>query len=70
LRVDADDLRVDLANRLDGTPRRPGRGLRGMTERVAALGGDLTAGPDDGEWRVRARVPLTAGATASEVVAR
>ena len=60
VRVDADDLRVDVANRLDGAPRRPGRGLRGMTERVAALGGELTAGPDDGEWRVRARVPLTA----------
>ncbi|MEE2056643.1 sensor histidine kinase [Rhodococcus artemisiae] len=37
-----------------------GSGLRGMRERAALLGGQLRAGPDDGGWSVRARVPLTA----------
>ncbi len=36
---------------------RGGRGLRGMAERAALLGGELTAGPDDGVWRLAARLP-------------
>lgn len=37
-----------------------GFGIRGMRERVHALGGDITAGPTvGGGWRVRARLPLT-----------
>jgi signal transduction histidine kinase len=35
-----------------------GFGLAGLAERVAALGGHLTAGPFDTGWRVTARVPL------------
>jgi signal transduction histidine kinase len=36
-----------------------GHGITGMTERAAALGGDLTAGPDpDGGFRVTARLPV------------
>ncbi len=51
----------------DGAPedRRaaPGYGLTGMTERVAAAGGTLAAGPaGDGHWRVAARLPLKAAA--------
>jgi signal transduction histidine kinase len=36
-----------------------GRGIRGMTERATALGGELTAGPRPGRgFAVRARLPL------------
>ncbi|MBK3574590.1 histidine kinase [Streptomyces sp. MBT65] len=39
-----------------------GRGLAGMRERAAAVGGELTAGPaPDGGWRVRARLPDATG---------
>lgn len=35
-----------------------GRGLVGLHERVEQLGGELEAGPDDGGFRVRLRLPL------------
>ncbi len=37
---------------------RVGHGIDGMRERVAALGGTLTAGPRDGGFELRARIPL------------
>jgi signal transduction histidine kinase len=39
----------------------PGFGIRGMRERVSALGGDLSAGPrPGGGFRVTARIPIAA----------
>lgn len=41
-----------------------GHGITGMTERAAALGGELTAGPrPDGGFQVTARLPVTAPGT-------
>ncbi|WP_375002868.1 sensor histidine kinase [Aeromicrobium sp. CTD01-1L150] len=40
-------------------PPRPGRGLTGMRERVEALGGVFSAGPEEGGFTVRATVPTT-----------
>jgi signal transduction histidine kinase len=52
--VDDDGHGPGVRNRADG-----GMGLLGMWERVAALGGELQAGPrPGGGFRVRARLPL------------
>lgn len=62
LRVDvtADLLTLAVANRLPdpAPPSGGGRGLAGMRERVALLGGRMAAGPEDGWWRVEVRLPL------------
>ena len=49
----------------NGLPRdRPGYGLVGLTERVRAVGGRITAGPGaDGGWVVDAALPVTAEVT-------
>jgi signal transduction histidine kinase len=56
------ELRVD--NELTAPPEpghKPGHGLIGMRERVALLGGELTAGPDGaGSYQVLARLPRQA----------
>ena len=54
------DLVVEVSNPVAGgpPPAGGGRGLAGMRERVRLLGGELTAGADDGVWRVRARLPI------------
>jgi signal transduction histidine kinase len=58
----AQHLAIDVRNPLTGraASRSPGggRGLAGITERVALLGGQMTAEDADGWWRVRVRVPV------------
>lgn len=56
--ADRVELRVRSAPASAG-PGRPGYGLIGMRERAAAVGGELTAGPDAGGWLVRCTAPLT-----------
>jgi signal transduction histidine kinase len=59
----ADDvLTIEVANPVPGeqaaTGDGGGRGLAGMRERAALLGGKMTAGSEHGEWRVTVRLPL------------
>ncbi|MFC0552902.1 sensor histidine kinase [Planotetraspora thailandica] len=56
--LDGEVLVIDVASPLT-RPVRPGdgRGITGMRERVGLLGGTMTAGPDDGRWRVHVRLP-------------
>jgi len=37
-----------------------GYGLVGLRERVTLVGGRLAAGPEDGDWVVRAELPASA----------
>ncbi|MFF5171589.1 sensor histidine kinase [Micromonospora sp. NPDC000089] len=53
------EVENDLAG--DAGSGRGGRGLAGMRERVLLLGGRITAGPDDGRWRVDVRLPVPRG---------
>jgi len=61
VRIEADSLHIDVTDdgAGTGTPATDGHGLRGMGERAAALGGEMSAGAtDDGGWHVHARLPL------------
>jgi signal transduction histidine kinase len=65
LRVEGNALAIDVHDdglaAVNGSPSAGGHGLRGMRERAAALGGEVTAGPaPGGGWHVHARLPLTA----------
>ncbi|MFB9684209.1 sensor histidine kinase [Amycolatopsis plumensis] len=65
VRVEAGPERLGIAvvNALPGDgPRAGRRGLAGLAERVEALRGELDAGPDGQQWRLRASIPLRAGA--------
>jgi signal transduction histidine kinase len=56
---DALDIEITDNGRANGGGVTPGHGLRGMSERAAALGGRVHAGPrDEGGWRVHAVLPL------------
>jgi signal transduction histidine kinase len=73
-RVEADELVLEVRN--DGVPASPlpspgGFGIIGMTERLAMLGGELTAGREAGSrWRVAARLPLGGEDTPFETLPR
>ncbi|MFE9673782.1 sensor histidine kinase [Streptomyces sp. NPDC006259] len=51
------EVRNALAARTPGAPVRGG-GLRGIHERAALLGGRASTGPHEGDWQVRAELPL------------
>ena len=65
--VSAAALEIDARNPMpESTPAaqrvgRVGRGLKGMRERIELLQGRISIGPDDGVWRVSARIPLRDG---------
>jgi two-component system sensor histidine kinase DesK len=67
VRADGAHVRLEISN--DGAGRRavppvgsePGNGLAGLAERIAAVGGEFTAGPaGDGTFRLAAAVPRSA----------
>lgn len=57
LRVEVDNL---LAPQRPATRLREGRGLRGLSERVRALGGTFQSAATDDRWRLTAAIPLPA----------
>jgi signal transduction histidine kinase len=63
LRYAPSSVLVDVQDDGDGaaTPATDGHGIPGMRERVAALGGALTAGPGETGFAVRATIPIAAG---------
>ncbi|MFI7498798.1 histidine kinase [Streptomyces sp. NPDC049687] len=62
LELTIDNAAPRNAGRADGSGLGSGRGIAGMRERAAAVGGELSAGPGtDGGWRVWARLPDSAG---------
>jgi len=63
---DEKSITVEITNEASTEPSRfrhgSGHGLRGMRERVEAIGGTLAVGPRPGAgWSVRASLPVTAG---------
>jgi signal transduction histidine kinase len=58
LSFDGAALSIRLSNPAGGRRRSgPGRGLRGISERAAALGGTTTAGERDGRWTLSVALP-------------
>ncbi|MEU3903354.1 histidine kinase [Streptomyces goshikiensis] len=60
------ELEISMTNPTADPERREsrttgGRGLRGAAERAALLGGRVEAGPDEGQWRLLAVLPLGGG---------
>jgi signal transduction histidine kinase len=62
VRLDHDDVLVEVEDDGSGAPGEPGNGILGMRERAGALGGSVTTGPrPGGGFRVCARLPLRPG---------
>jgi signal transduction histidine kinase len=62
VRLEDDEVLVEVEDDGAGPAGVPGNGILGMRERARALGGSLTTGPGtDGGFRVCARLPLRAG---------
>ncbi|WP_123438653.1 sensor histidine kinase [Streptomyces sp. PanSC9] len=61
VRVTGDRLDLEVRNPLPAPVPGPGRGsgLRGIRERAALLGGTARTGPAEGDWQVRAELPLS-----------
>jgi signal transduction histidine kinase len=51
------EVRNPLPGPIPGAVR--GSGLRGIRERAALLGGSARTGPDEGDWQVRAELPMS-----------
>lgn len=59
LSLGADTLTILVSNPAPGRrPARTGRGLPGIDERAAALGGTATAGAQDGRWTLSVALPI------------
>ncbi|MFJ4427617.1 MULTISPECIES: sensor histidine kinase [Streptomyces] len=60
IEVTAGLLTLEVRNPLTARMSAPvrGSGLRGIHERAALLGGRASTGPDEGDWQVRAELPL------------
>lgn len=68
--TERDHVVILVTNVLPTAPRdgvtTGGSGLPGLRERLAAIGGTLTAGPDAGRWRSEAHIPWGLPAPGSE----
>jgi signal transduction histidine kinase len=60
LEVRPDEFLIETDNAVAPGRRsgRRGRGLRGIRERAAVLGGEMSAAAEDDRWRLRVRLPL------------